>query len=650
MPFHKILIANRGEIAVRIIRTAQNMGYGTVAVFSDADADAPHVALADQAVRLGAAEPAQSYLNMERILAAARLAGADAIHPGYGFLAENADFADAVIAAGLVWIGPPPAAMRVMGNKTAAKQAIAAANVPILPGYAGEQGDSAFIAAATSLGYPVMVKAAAGGGGRGMRLVHKAEAMPLALAAARSEARQAFASDELLLEKAIINPRHVEVQVFGDQQGHVVHLGERDCSIQRRHQKVVEESPSPAVSPELREALGKAAVSVAQAVGYYGAGTVEFLLDEAGQFYFIEMNTRLQVEHPVTEMVTGLDLVAWQLLVAAGEPLPLTQAEIQLNGHAIEVRLYAEDPTNHFLPSTGPVFLWQPPQGEGVRVDHGLRTGMAITPFYDSMVAKIITWGETRAMARRRLGRALAATAVFGPTTNRSFLMQTAVHPTFIKGAATTNFIADTWPPAEEQTPPPILEALAGLLFYRRNDRLVGHGVDSLNLGGRSFTCCFQERQAVRVTAVAPQQYHIQTSSGVFDIQAIAQSQNSVRFEHDSLQASVVYDFEENGRLWLQYGVHTVTFTDILLSPPENRDTVSNGQVLAPMPGVIRHIAVQVGSIVATGQTLLTLEAMKMEHNITAPLPGIITEILVQTGQQMKPRELLVVITPRNEG
>jgi len=433
MSFTKILIANRGEIACRIIRTVQALGYEAVALFSDADEDAPHVALADLAVRIGPADVGESYVE----------------------------------AAGLTWIGPQPEAIEIMGNKAAAKRAVADSGVPLVPGYAGsEQDDTTFVAAAAEIGYPVMVKAAAGGGGRGMRLVQTAAGLVAGLASARSESLKAFGSDELLLEKAIVNPRHIEFQIFGDQHGNVIHLGERDCSIQRRHQKVVEEAPSPAVSSELRQKMGAAAVAAAQAVNYVGAGTVEFLLDESGDFYFIEMNTRLQVEHPVTELITGLDLVEWQLLVADGQPLPLTQNEVTLTGHAIEVRLYAESPENDFLPSTGTVWLYKAPSGSGIRVDDGLRSGQSITPFYDAMVAKIITSGATRAIAMRRLRRALLQTTVLGVETNRGFLLETVNHPLFVQGQATTAFIDNTWQPnpqPQQQSLSPKMQALAAV-------------------------------------------------------------------------------------------------------------------------------------------------------------------------------------------
>jgi len=458
-----ILIANRGEIACRIIKSCRRLGIGTVAVYSDVDVGARHVALADTAVSLGSAPATDSYLNIAAIIEAARQTGADAVHPGYGFLAENADFARACADAGLIFIGPTPEAMAAMGNKRAARELVAAAGVPVLPGYdRAEQENAHFHAAAAEIGYPVMVKAAAGGGGKGMRLVAGPDELDEALAAARRESQQAFGSDELLLEKALIRPRHVEVQVFGDRQGQIIHLGERECSIQRRHQKVIEEAPAPNLSADLRQKLGETAVLAAQTINYTNAGTVEFLLDADDNFYFLEMNTRLQVEHPVTELVTGLDLVAWQIKVAEGEPLPLTQAEITLSGHAIEARLYAENPANDFLPVTGQVALWQPPTGEGVRVDHGLQTGDEVSIYYDPLLAKIIAHGPDRKTAVRRLRRALNQSALLGLTTNLPFLRQVAGHAAFWAGELHTGFLADHfphWQPAKGDSLIPLLAA-----------------------------------------------------------------------------------------------------------------------------------------------------------------------------------------------
>ncbi|HEY7775326.1 MAG TPA: acetyl-CoA carboxylase biotin carboxylase subunit, partial [Kineobactrum sp.] len=467
--FDSVLVANRGEIAVRVIRSARQQGYRTIAVYSEADASAPHVQLADEAVLIGPAPVKESYLDPQRILQAAVQTGARAIHPGYGFLSENADFARACENAGIVFIGPSAEAIDLMGNKAAAKRLMLAAGVPCIPGYQDEdQSDAALVHAAQEIGTPLMVKAAAGGGGRGMRLVHDLAQLPAALAAARSEAENAFGSGELILEKALLQPRHVEIQVFSDSYGNHIHLGERDCSIQRRHQKVVEESPCPVMTPELRAAMGEAAVNAARSIDYRGAGTVEFLLDVDRQFYFLEMNTRLQVEHPVTEMVTGLDLVALQLQVAQGYALPLSQADVALNGHAIEVRLYAEDAVNDFLPASGTVHRWCPPHGEGIRVDHGLAEGQEVSPFYDPMIAKIVAWGEDRATACRRLQRALQTTVLFGPASNRQFLLEVVENESFQAGTATTAFISQEFPQGVQPRIPQLAQVCcAAMLQYR---------------------------------------------------------------------------------------------------------------------------------------------------------------------------------------
>ncbi|MGC2414923.1 MAG: acetyl-CoA carboxylase biotin carboxylase subunit, partial [Stellaceae bacterium] len=439
--FAKILIANRGEIACRVIRTARRMGIATVAVYSEADTQALHVALSDEARLIGPAAPRDSYLNIPAIIAAARASGAEAVHPGYGFLSENAEFAEACAAAGLVFIGPPAEAIRAMGSKAAAKALIEAHGVPVVPGYHGaEQDEGRLLAEAEGIGFPVIIKASAGGGGRGMRIVRAAGEFAEALDGARREAKGAFGDDRMLLERYLERPRHIEVQVFGDTQGNLVDVFERDCSIQRRHQKIIEEAPAPGLDQARRKAIGEAALAAARAVGYVGAGTVEFMLD-GDAFYFMEMNTRLQVEHPVTEAVTGIDLVEWQLLVAAGEALPLRQAEISLRGHAIEARLYAEDPARGFLPSTGTLYALTLPEGEGVRVETGVRAGDAVTPFYDAMIAKIIAWGEDRAAARARLSRALADTALLGVTTNLGLLGRILADPEFAAGGVDTGFI-----------------------------------------------------------------------------------------------------------------------------------------------------------------------------------------------------------------
>src|SRR6202790_1554383 len=439
-PFRKILIANRGEIALRIMRTARRLGYGVVAVYSDADADAMHVREADEAVLIGEALPAQSYLRIDAIIAATKAIGADAIHPGYGFLAENEDFAQACRDASLVFIGPAPEAIKAMGNKAGAKAIMQAAGVPCVPGYQGaDQSDAVMLAEADKIGFPVMIKAVAGGGGRGMRLVADAAAFPDALRSARSEAQGAFGDAGVILERAIADPRHIEIQVFGDAFGNAIHLGERDCSVQRRHQKLIEEAPSPAVSPELRAQMGGIAVAAVKSIGYEGAGTLEFLLDASGEFYFMEMNTRLQVEHPVTEAITGLDQVELQLRVAGGEPLGLEQEDIKFSGHAIEVRLCSEDAAHDFMPQSGRMAMWQMP-GE-LRVEQALCSGFEIPPFYDSMIAKIVSHGATRDEARRVLIHGLEQTVAFGVTTNQAFLAACLRHPEFATGGATTAFV-----------------------------------------------------------------------------------------------------------------------------------------------------------------------------------------------------------------
>jgi 3-methylcrotonyl-CoA carboxylase alpha subunit len=443
--FEAILVANRGEIACRVIRTARWLGVRAVAVYSDADASALHVALADEARRIGPAPARDSYLRGERMIEAARLSGAQAIHPGYGFLAENAEFAEACREAGLVFIGPPAAAIRAMGSKSAAKRIMAEAGVPLVPGYHGEEQDADHLRIqAEALGYPVLIKASAGGGGKGMRLVHRPEEFAPALAAARRESLAAFGDDQMLLEKYLQRPRHVEIQVFTDRLGNAVYLFERDCSIQRRHQKIIEEAPAPGMTPELRAAMGQAAVEAARAIAYEGAGTVEFLLAADGSFYFMEMNTRLQVEHPVTEFVTGQDLVAWQLAVAAGEPLPAAQEELGLRGHALEARIYAEQPERDFLPAAGRLTHFRPPtENEHVRVDTGVRQGDAVGVHYDPLIAKLVVWDQDRPAAARRLRRALAAFQVVGVATNLEFLQAVGAYPAYLRGELHTDFVAE---------------------------------------------------------------------------------------------------------------------------------------------------------------------------------------------------------------
>jgi len=657
--FSKILVANRGEIAVRIIRSARALGYRTVAVYSDADADAPHVAMADEAVRIGPGPASSSYLDPERLLQAAAASGADAVHPGYGFLSENAAFARACTKAGLVFIGPSAHAIEIMGNKAEAKRRLIEAGVPCVPGYEGkDQSDPAFVAAADKIGFPVMVKAAAGGGGRGMRLVAKKAQLAAALASARSEALNAFGSDELILEKAVERPRHVEVQVFGDSHGNVIHLGERDCSVQRRHQKVVEEAPCPVMTDALRARMGAAAVEAARSIRYEGAGTVEFLLDGEGAFYFLEMNTRLQVEHPVTECITGLDLVALQLRVAAGEALPLTQADVRLAGHAIEVRLYAEDPSNNFLPASGRVDVWRPASGEGVRVDHGLKSGQEISPFYDPMIAKVVAWGEDRDDARRRLMRALEETVVFGPVTNRDFLIGILAHPRFAAGEATTAFLAEDFGEAALQTvhPTRAQAAVAAVLQYRgardhaaaqavaltprlRNWASAGH------LSSR-FAYSLGEDAPVEfcVVALGGERYRVEEGDIAHTIEILNDSDGVARVLADAVQKTLRHFAPDAAHLHLAIDGRSFRFDNLLLKAKGADDATSSGHVLAPMHGRILRLSVAVGVRVSEGQSLAALEAMKMEHEIVATSDGTVTAVHIAEGDQVPANTLIIEI------
>ena len=647
--FDTVLIANRGEIACRIIRTARAQGYRTVAVYSEADAQALHVRQADQALCIGPAPVAESYLSIDAVLGAAARSGANAIHPGYGFLSENAAFARAVQAAGLVFIGPDPQAIEQMGHKAAAKHLMLAAGVPCVPGYHGaDQRDETLMAQARDIGVPLMVKAAAGGGGRGMRLVTDLAKLPAALAAARSEAAGAFGSSELILERALIEPRHVELQVFADRHGQVIHLGERDCSIQRRHQKVFEEAPSPAVDPALRERMGAAAVAAARAVDYVGAGTVEFLLDRDGSFYFLEMNTRLQVEHPVTECITGLDLVAWQLAVARGEPLPLAQHQVQLRGHAIEARLYAEDPAADFLPQSGEVALWQPPAGEGIRVDHGLVTGQAVSPHYDPMIAKIIAHGVTRDEARRRLLGALRGACVLGLPTNLGFLQAAARHPEFAAGEATTAFIgrhfgADTLRRPDSSSR---AVALAAALWF---DATAYRGPQA---GWRSNGSARwpleltegERRHATHVQPLGPRRLRVEIDGGaVHDIALGPADGATLSPAIDAMHSQARFAFVgATLHLALDSAVHA--FDDVTYAPQRGSAQAAGASVTAPMSGRVLAVLVQAGDAVSKGQPLAVLEAMKMEHPLVAQRDGVVERVGVRPGDQVASRALIVTL------
>ena len=664
MTFSKILIANRGEIACRVIRTARSLGYATVAVFSDADRQALHVRQADSAVHIGGASAADSYLRIDAMLDAARRSGADAVHPGYGFLSENPDFAQACLDAGLVFIGPPPAAMRAMGDKALAKRRMQDAGVPCAAGYLGtpEDDDAALIAQGLKLGFPLLVKATAGGGGRGMRRADAAHDLPGAIEGARREALSAFGNGSLMLERLIDNGRHIEIQVFADQQGHAVHLGERDCTAQRRRQKVIEEAPSPIVHPAQRASMGADAVAAALAVGYQGAGTVEFIVDAQGQHYFLEMNTRLQVEHPVTELITGLDLVEWQLRVAAGEPLPLAQADIRFTGHAIEARLYAEDPYAGFAPQTGQVLWWKPEvvPGSGVRIDHGLQEGDTVSPYYDAMVAKVIAHGRDRGDAIRRLRAALAHTPLLGLRNNSRFLADLLAQPDFANAQMTTTRI-DEW--AQQgasvlQAPQPsdtawLAAALALLAAQGQSWRS-----DSVAAFDMGLQCGEQLRRlrlhpdrhgGVAMTLLAPA-----VGEGAPESLAPMQVQASVlSFEAGQLRFALNGVVQSAVALLVgaQNGtqVHLALGGDcfVIHEPSAFPTTLSAqdpGRARAPVAGKVSRVLVAAGDAVVLGQQLLCVEAMKMEMWLCAQAPGTVSALHVQSGDQVESGALLAEI------
>jgi 3-methylcrotonyl-CoA carboxylase alpha subunit len=650
--FSKILIANRGEIACRVIRTARRMGVATVAVYSDADAGALHVAMSDEAQRIGPPPAGESYLNIDAIIAAARDSGTEAIHPGYGFLSENAEFAEACAAAGLVFIGPPAEAIRAMGSKAAAKALMQAHGVPVVPGYHGEAQDPGRLAEeAGRIGFPVMIKASAGGGGRGMRIVRKAEEFARALDGAKREAAGAFGDDRVLLERYLEQPRHIEVQVFGDSHGNIVHLHERDCSIQRRHQKVVEEAPAPGLEPKRRKAMGEAAVAAARAVGYVGAGTVEFIVEEDA-FYFMEMNTRLQVEHPVTEAVTGLDLVEWQLCVAAGETLPLAQEEIAVSGHAIEVRLYAENPERGFLPATGILHGLRFPAGEGVRVDTGVKQGDAVTPFYDPMIAKIIAWADDRDDARRRLCRALADTAVLGVATNLGFLARVAADPDFSAGAVDTGFIErrrEALLPAP--CPPPDI-ALAAAALYRVLRDLAGSADPWSRRDGwrlnqppapQTISLRCGAAEASIDTTTIDTGWQLRIGGRDYAVTAEAGEDGRLAATLDGARSSAIV-LQHAHRLAVFISGENWEFEIVdPLAPPEGAD-LGAGRLTAPMPGRVIELLVTPGAAVRKGQPLVVIEAMKMEHTIAAPHDGVVAAVNFAAGDLVEEGAELIAL------
>ncbi|WP_119153671.1 acetyl/propionyl/methylcrotonyl-CoA carboxylase subunit alpha [Caldimonas tepidiphila] len=652
--FDKILIANRGEIACRVIKTARRMGIATVAVYSEADANARHVRLADEAVLIGPAAARESYLVADKILEVARQTGAQAVHPGYGFLSENEDFAEACERAGIVFIGPPASAIRAMGSKSAAKALMEKAGVPLTPGYHGDNQDPAFLAAeAERIGYPVLIKASAGGGGKGMRRVDRPAEFEAALASCQREAANAFGSDHVLVEKYVLRPRHIEIQVFGDTQGHCVYLFERDCSVQRRHQKVLEEAPAPGMTPERRAAMGRAAVEAAKAVGYVGAGTVEFIANQDGSFYFMEMNTRLQVEHPVTEMITGLDLVEWQLRVAAGEPLPLRQEQLAIHGHALEARIYAEDPDKGFLPSTGKLLhLAPPPESDHVRVDTGVEQGDEITPHYDPMIAKLIVWDLDRERALARMRAALAQYRVVGVANNVEFLSRLVTAPAFANADLDTALIereqAVLFPQGREV--PQEVWALAALAELQREARVA----EAAGRHSAQPASPWNRLDGWRLNARAQRTLSMRLGE--------LQQQVGVSYLKDGHELSIGGQrlfvrgtLGENGRIHAQLGERRVSAAvvisgekrhvffeggawGVVLVNPLHAGGAGDdpaGGLKAPMPGKVIALVASAGSTVEKGAPLLVLEAMKMEHTITAPAKGLVKAFHFAPGDQV---------------
>jgi len=638
--FRKILIANRGEIACRIIASARRFGIATVAIYSEPDATARHVALADEAWPIGPAPARESYLMGQRIVDVALRSGAEAIHPGYGFLSENADFAEACAAAGVVFVGPPVGAIRAMGSKSAAKTLMEKAGVPLVPGYHGEAQDFSTLAvAAERIGYPVLIKASAGGGGKGMRVVERAGDMADAVLSARREALASFGDDKVLVERYLTQPRHIEIQVFADRHGNAVSMFERDCSIQRRHQKVMEEAPAPGMDPERRRRMSEAALAAARAVGYVGAGTVEFIV-ERGEFWFMEMNTRLQVEHPVTEMITGLDLVEWQLRIAAGERLPLAQDEISIRGHAIEARIYAEDPDRDFLPSIGTlVHLRQPDETAEIRVDTGVREGDSITPYYDPMIAKLIVWGTDRETAVRRLETALAAYEVVGVATNLGLLRAIAESPAFLAADLDTGFIGrHIHGKAVEQAPDPVALAAAALALL--DDRRVPASADpwdvtdSFRLNGEGEQEIVLRVSGVEIMAHAvwlgEKVYRLRFDDQTMVVRAVA---NGISIDGVIQRARVVRCGDE--LTVIQDGRdHLFVLVDPLLPP--GALAAGDDRVVAPIPARVTHVLVQAGDSVSKGAALIVLEAMKMEITLTAPRDGTIETIRYSVGDMVE--------------
>jgi 3-methylcrotonyl-CoA carboxylase alpha subunit len=651
--FRKILIANRGEIACRVAATARRMAIRTVAVYSDADAGAKHVQACDEAVHIGGSAPRDSYLRWERIIEAAKATGAEAIHPGYGFLSENEGFAAACAEAGLVFIGPPASAIQAMGLKAESKQLMEKAGVPLVPGYHGANQDPALLQReADRIGYPVLIKASAGGGGKGMRAVEKAEDFAAALASCQREARNSFGDEAVLVEKYVTRPRHIEIQVFGDRQGNYVYLFERDCSVQRRHQKVLEEAPAPGMTEALRKRMGEAAVAAARAVKYVGAGTVEFIVEQRHgemNFFFMEMNTRLQVEHPVTEAITGLDLVEWQLRVAAGEPLPLKQEQLRIQGHAIEARICAENPDNNFLPATGTLHVYRKPAAAAferapVRVDDGVREGDAITPFYDSMIAKLIVHGATREEALARLDEALAATHIVGLATNVQFLRYVVNSRSFAQADLDTALIQREAAVLFHQQPVglPLAaaaavartlldeQALAGEDPFSARDSWRSHGVATRRF---AFDFAGEHRNAVLTTLRdGALELAIDGPPVPLSFRALGGEAVELCYGEQRVRA-VIHTQGETDHVFTEAGAAQIVSLDLLAHAGEG--AAEGGRLTAPMPGKVISFAVQPGEAVKKGQPLAVMEAMKMEHTIAAPADGVVAELLYAPGDQV---------------
>jgi acetyl-CoA/propionyl-CoA carboxylase biotin carboxyl carrier protein len=654
--FNKVLIANRGEIAVRVTRTLRELGIASVAVFSDADADALHVHEADEAVRIGPPPAADSYLNVGRVIDAARAAGADAVHPGYGFLAENAAFARACAAAGLTFIGPPPEAIDAMGDKIAAKARVSASGVRVVPG-TGSAGmtDEDLIDQVNERWFPALIKPSAGGGGKGMHVVHAPGDLPAALAAARREALAAFGDDTLLIEQYVARPRHIEIQVLADTHGTVIHLGERECSLQRRHQKIIEEAPSPLLDDAGREAMGAAAAEAARSVGYTGAGTVEFIVsgDDPDRFYFMEMNTRLQVEHPVTELVYGLDLVEWQLRIAAGERLPGRPVR---HGHSVEARVYAEDPARGFLPTGGTVLALREPSGQGIRIDSGVARGTTVTSAYDPMLAKVIAWGPDRPTALRRLDAALAGTAVLGVTTNIAFLRCLLRDPDVRGGLLDTGLVGRLIDDgaAEELVPDEVIAAAA----LSRLLAAEGTGTaadpwdvpDGWRIGESAWT---RFRYRVAGAVVEARLRGLPSTAAEIAVGDSDPVPARARFDHADLLVTYAQRTlrfivaKDGGTTWIGQNGHSWALTEVAASPTRSGQEASgDSTVRSPMPGTVISVQVSAGDQVAAGQPLVIVEAMKMEHTVTAPADGLVAEVTVKVGQQVRMDETLAVTAP----